>query len=130
MMKFSCYKNTLLKFSLKCLTCAAQNDYLYSRYLLFICSAQNLFICTPLKPRLLTWGILLSSPFKREMHLRKKMCISAFSAAVVRSTLCKLKMLSSIRRLEKIKATMGSLSFFFNISITDSHMFLSFKEVI
>lgn len=74
-----------------------------------------------------TCGNFWSVPFNLRIEEWKKMCISLFSLAVVKSRLWRLLEFSSIFFLEKVKATTGSFSFFLSISITDSQTFLSWN---
>lgn len=75
----------------------------------------------------MTWGSFWSGGFSFFMALWKKMWISLFSLAVVRSLLSKFWALSSIFFLENVNATAGSLSFFLSMSITDIQIFLSWN---
>lgn len=75
----------------------------------------------------MTWGSFWSGGFSFFMALWKKMWISLFSLAVVRSLLSKFWAFSSIFFLENVNATAGSLSFFLSMSITDIQIFLSWN---
>lgn len=75
----------------------------------------------------MTCGSFWSGGFSFFIALWKKMWISLFSLAVVRSLLSKFWAFSSIFFLENVNATAGSLSFFLSMSITDIQIFLSWN---
>ena len=75
-----------------------------------------------------TWGRHWSEPFSRAVDLLKKTCISLFSVPVVRSRVVRESALLSHRAREKVKATIGSLSFFCSMCTRDNHTFFSYEE--
>ena len=77
---------------------------------------------------LYTCGRCWSEPLKSVIDLMKNTWISLFSDLVVRSRVVRESALLSHLALEKVKATIGSLSFFCSMLTRDNHMFLSCEE--